>query len=125
MKLPAFLILVLLFVISACDKEEEEFYFELDDLLETHWGIPHVIEPGQEDIDLAAPTIFYPDGYVNIGPDRTDFWRIKDSRSIFLDEAGEDWFFINLSPDTMYVEKTKYPQGIFLGKYIYHPMEYN
>ena len=116
------LIIIIALGNNSCDKEQE-FDYDINHLLLTHWGIPHVIEPGQEEIDLAAPTIFYPEGYVTIGPDRTDFWMIRDPKSILLEQAGEIWFIINLSPDTLYVEKTRYPEGTFIVKCIYHPME--
>ena len=116
------LLIVLCLGFFACEKEQD-FYFDIDHLLHTHWGIPHVIEPGLEPINLSAPTIFYPEGHVTIGPDKTDFWRIHDTRSIQLQESGETWFIINLSPDTLYVEKTRFPQGTFIVKCIYFPME--
>ncbi len=115
-------LIIISLAIIACEKEEE-FDYDINDLLLTHWGVPHVIEPGQDDIDLTAPTIFYPEGYVTIGPDRTDFWMIRDPKSILLEQAGEIWFIINLTPDTLYVEKTRFPQGTFIVKCIYHPME--
>ncbi len=107
-------------ILASCDKEEE-FMFELDHLLETPWGIPQIIEPGQGDIDLEAPTIFYPDGLVTIGPARTDFWSLRGSRTIILDHARESWFIIDLTPERLYVEKSSL-EGVFLVKCFYEPM---
>ncbi len=110
------------FLLPACDSEEE-FAFDKDHLTETHWGVPQIIEPGPGEIDLTAPTIFHPDGHMTIGPNRTDFWSFRDSRSIFIEQAREVWFIFKLNPDTLYVERTQYPDGSFIVKCMYHPMD--
>jgi hypothetical protein len=116
-----FLILVFIGIIS-CEKDVE-FEFNKEDLIDTQWGIPQIIEPGMVDIDLSAPTIFYEDGHMTIGPDKIDFWSIRDSRTLFIEQASELWFIIKLTPDTLYVEKTMYPGGTFIVKCIYYPMD--
>ncbi|MBS4013989.1 MAG: hypothetical protein KGZ97_09590 [Bacteroidetes bacterium] len=110
------------FYFYSCNKEVE-FAFDKNDLIDTPWGIPQIIEPGMGDIDLSAPTIFYSDGHMTIGSDYIDFWSIRDSRTILIEQAGELWFVIRLNPDTLYVEKTKYPGGTFIVKCMYFPMD--
>lgn len=105
-----------------CDSGEE-FIFDVDVLISTPWGIPQVIEPGAGNIDLEAPTIFYEEGYVEIGPSKTDFWSLRGDRSIFLEQAQETWFIIDLSEERLYVEKNSYPDGTFLVKCVYYPFE--
>lgn len=123
-KSPLFLLLAFLIAFLSCDKEEE-FEFNIDDLVMTSWGIPQMIRPPQDmsQPDLSAPTIFYPEGYVTIGPDRTDFWSVRGSRTIMLEEARELWFFLNLEPDKMHVEKTRQTDGALLGEFIYYPLD--
>ncbi len=107
---------------TSCDKEHE-FAFELDDLLDTPWGIPQVVEPGMGDMNLDAPTIFYADGHMQIGPGRYDFWSMRDSRSLLVEQAQEIWFIIDLTSQRLYVEKTRQTDGMFLGKFMYYPMD--
>jgi len=111
-------------VFQSCE-DDPEFQFNLDDLLLTHWGVPQMIRPPQDMTmpDLDAPTIFYPEGYVTIGPARTDFWSLRSSRSIFLEQSKEIWFIIDLTPTKLQVEKTRQNDGAFLGEYVYYPME--
>ncbi|MFN3554772.1 MAG: hypothetical protein ACK4VN_02275 [Bacteroidales bacterium] len=101
---------------------EKDFIFDLEHLTGTVWGIPQVIEPGQEDPILDAPTVFSSDGIVSIGPNRFDVWSVRGDRSIYLEQARENWFIIKLNADTLYVEKTRLPGGTFLGKFMYNPM---
>ncbi len=120
-----FLFIAFIFVFQSC-KDDDEFEFDLDDLLLTQWGIPQMIRPPQDMTtipNLDAPTIFYPEGYVTIGPARTDFWSIRGSRSIFLQESREIWFFIDLTPVKLQVEKTRQNDGALLGEYVYFPLE--
>ncbi|MFW5663838.1 MAG: hypothetical protein ACOCYD_02255 [bacterium] len=117
--LPAVL-LTFTFSLNSCE-EEKEFMFELDDLLDTHWGIPQIIEPGQGPVNMDAPTIFHADGHVTIGPSTTDFWSIRGERNLLLEVAGEIWFIIDLTPDRLYVEKTSHPGGTFIVKCLYEP----
>lgn len=119
--LPAFLLAFIIFLSSCGD--EKEFMFDLDDLLETQWGIPQIIEPGQGPINMDAPTIFHADGHVTIGPSTTDFWSVRGERSLLLEVSGETWFIIDLSPDRLYVEKTSHPGGTFIVKCLYEPMK--
>lgn len=122
LKILSFIVLsVLSAVFYSCNKEVE-FAFDVNDLTDTPWGIPQIVEPGMGDIDLSAPTIFYSDGHMTIGPDKIDFWSIRDSRTLLIEEAGELWFVIRLNPDTLYVEKTKFPGGTFIVKCMYFPM---
>ncbi|TVQ18538.1 MAG: hypothetical protein EA361_01310 [Bacteroidetes bacterium] len=116
------ILLGFILMISGCGKEKE-FMFDLDDLLETPWGIPQIIEPGQGPINMDAPTIFHPDGHVTIGPATTDFWSVRGERSLLLEVSGEIWFIIDLSPNRLYVEKTTHPGGTFIVKCLYEPMK--
>lgn len=119
-----FFFLAILMAFQSCE-DDPEFHFNLDDLLLTHWGVPQMIRPPQDMTmpDLDAPTIFYPEGYVTIGPARTDFWSIRSSRSIFLERSKEIWLIINLTPTKLQVEKTRQNDGALLGEYVYYPME--
>lgn len=115
--------LLLWFVMPGCDKEKE-FEFNLEDLTETRWGIPDIIDLGPDVVnyDLSAPTIFSSDGKVTIGPAYVDYWTVRDSRSLFIHELSEVWFIIELKPETLYVEKSKYPTGNFIMRCMYRPM---
>ncbi len=117
---PGIIILLMVALLAGC--EEDEFNLNIDHLTGTPWGIPQIIEPGQGHIDLDAPTIFDPGGYVTIGSSRTDYWSIRGERNIFLEQAQENWFIIHLSPDSLYVEKTIYPSGTFIAKCLYLPL---
>ncbi|GEM_PF-1536493 len=125
-KIPLVLFIFLAFfmVFQSCE-DDPEFHFELDDLLITQWGVPQMIRPPQDMTmpDLDAPTIFYPEGYVTIGPARTDFWSIRSSRSIFLEQSKEIWLIIDLTPTKLQVEKNRQTDGALLGEYIYYPMD--
>jgi hypothetical protein len=116
-------LLFLLFWSFVACKNEEEFRFNIDDLTHTAWGIPQIVEAGMEEINLDAPTIFDPSGFVTIGNSRTDFWRIRGNRTIFLEQAQENWFIISLNPQRLYVEKTTFPGGTFIVKCIYEPLD--
>ncbi len=109
-----------LILLTAC-KEDIEFKFDLDDLIDTKWGIPEIIEtaPDVIDYDLSAPTIFYEDGHMIIGASRYDFWRIRNSRSIHIEQMAEIWYVIELTPYKLHVEKSKYPSGSFILRCVY------
>lgn len=117
------IVLLFLCIVMAGCKDDEEFMFDINHLTDTKWGIPMVIEPGNLPFDLDAPTIFTMDGLVQIGPSRTDFWSKRGSRGIFLEQAREIWFIIDLSEDRLYVEKITHPEGNFIVKCIYEPMD--
>ncbi len=116
------LLIFILVVLCRCDNKED-FIFDVDLLVSTPWGIPQVVEPGAGNIDLDAPTIFYEEGYVEIGPSKTDFWSLRNDRTIFLEQAQETWFVIDLSEERLYVEKNSFPDGNFIVKCIYYPFE--
>ncbi|MBW6478902.1 MAG: hypothetical protein K0B37_05685 [Bacteroidales bacterium] len=122
--LQVLLLMAFILILQSC-KDDADFEFNLDDLLLTQWGIPQMIRPPQDMTvpDLDAPTIFYPEGYVTIGPARTDFWSLRGSRSIFLEQSREIWFIIDLTPTKLQVEKTRQNDGALLGEYVYYPME--
>ena len=110
-------------LLIACSKDKE-FEFDLDHLTDTPWGIPQIIEMGPNviDYDLSAPTIFYEDGTMAVGAN-FDFWSVRDSRTIFIEQAQELWFVIDLSPEQLLVEKSRFPDGSFLMRSMYYPME--
>lgn len=107
--------------LTSCETDQD-FVFDTKDLVNTQWGIPQIIEPGDGPFDLSAPTIFHEDGTVSIGTARNDLWSLRGERSIFLEQSRENWFIIELTPDRFYVEKTSYPDGQFIVKCIYEPM---
>jgi hypothetical protein len=116
-------IISLLFIITALSAcKDEDFMFDINHLTGTAWGIPQIVEAGSVHIDLDAPVIFDPNGFVTIGNARTDIWTIRGKRTIILEEARENWFIISLSPDRLYVEKTAFPDGTFIVKCIYEPL---
>jgi hypothetical protein len=110
-----------LLLMAGCNKEEE-FMFKIEDLVGTQWGIPQVVEPGMEYIEVVAPTVFEANGVVSFGNSRFDFWYFRDKRTIVIEQAREIWFIIDLRPDRLYVEITRHPEGTFLGKFIYEPL---
>lgn len=112
------------FVLLVSCEKDVEFAFELDDLLDTQWGIPQIIElgPGVIDYDLSAPTVFYADGTMSMGGN-FDFWNLRSSRNILIEQARELWFVIDLKPNQLMVEKSRYPTGEFLLRCVYYPME--
>ena len=97
--------------------------FDMEHLIDTQWGIPMVIEPGNLPFDLDAPTIFTADGLVQIGPSRSDFWSRRGDRRIFLEMAQQIWYIIDLTEDRLYVEKVSHPEGVFIVKCIYEPID--
>ncbi len=110
--------------LSSCEKEVE-FKFDMDDLIDTKWGVPDIQElaPDVVNYDLSAPTIFYEDGHMTIGGSKTDFWTLRDSQSIHIEQMAEIWFIIDLTPNRLYVEKSLYPSGKFILSCIYPAME--
>jgi hypothetical protein len=110
-----------LLLMAGCDKDEE-FMFNIDDLLDTQWGIPQVVEPGSEYIEVVAPTVFDATGTVSFGNTRYDFWYFRNKRTIVIEQAREIWFVIDLRSDRLYVEITRHPEGTFLGKFIFEPI---
>lgn len=121
--------IILLFFLSmlslASCKESPDFEFNIDYLTGTIWGVPDIIDVNPEltNYNLSAPTVFYKDGKVSIGPDINDFWSKKDSRQIFIQNISEIWFLIELTPETLYVEKSKYPSGDYMMRCIYRPFD--
>jgi hypothetical protein len=115
-----FIISLLFITFISC--RDEEFDFDINHLTDTPWGIPQIVEAGTGHIDLDAPTIFDARGFVTIGNARTDIWTIRSNRTIFLEEARENWFIISLTPERLYVEKSKFPDGTFIVKCIYEPL---
>ncbi len=110
--------------LASCN-DDEQFIFDKDDLIDTKWGIPHIIEkaPGIGEYDKSAPTIFYDDGTMQKGDTRWDFWRVRNSQSLHIEKMAEIWFVIELKADKLHVEKSKYPSGEFILTCIYYPME--
>lgn len=121
MKYSHWILIIFLFVLQSCDKENE-FIYDIDLLCDVSWGIPFVQSEGTEAYtDLSAPTIFKKDGTVNIGNRFFDSWRIYDSRSIVLDNKAELWLIIELSDSILHVSKNVFPSGDFLAECLYYP----
>ena len=118
------LLISLLILLTACE-EDAEFRFDLDDLIDTPWGVPDIIEvaPDVIDYDLSAPTVFYEDGHMLIGASRYDFWRLRNSQSLHIEQMSEIWFVIELTPNKLLVEKSKYPSGQFILRCVYTAMD--
>jgi hypothetical protein len=120
-----YIIYLFSFVLLVSCEKDVEFAFELDDLLDTQWGIPQIIElgPNVVEYDLSAPTVFYADGTMSIGVSNFDLWSLRSSRNILIEQARELWFVIDLKPNQLMVEKSRYPTGEFLLRAVYYPME--
>ncbi len=118
------IIITILFFFTSCE-DDVKFKFDLDDLTGTKWGVPDIIElaPDVTEYDLSAPTIFYEDGNMTIGDSRYDFWRIRNSQSLHIERIAEIWLIIELTPDKLHVEKSKYPSGKFLLRCVYPSIE--
>lgn len=115
-----FILISFILITGGCN--DEEFMFDIDNLTGTTWGVPMIIDGGAEFVDLSSPTIFRADGIAIFGTSRTDFWSIKGKRTLLLEQAGELWFIIDLSPQRLYVEKTKQANGAFIAKCLYEPL---
>jgi hypothetical protein len=117
------ILLFLVLFLGSCEKEVN-FAFDMDDLTGTQWGIPQIIElgPGVVDYELSAPTVFYADGTMSVAGN-FDFWSLRSSKTILIEQARELWFIIDLSPTQLMVEKTRFPGGEFLLRSVYYPME--
>ncbi len=118
MKSKLFYIIIILCLVS-CEKDEE-FAYNIDDLIGTEWGLPQVEEGSVEYIE-AAPTVFHEDGRVTFGGLDYDFWEVKTSRSILLRQRSQVWQILDLTEDKLYVEKLNYTNGKFLVRCIYYP----
>jgi len=121
---PLKLTLILLLLILISCEDDVEFKYDIDDLIDTRWGVPHIEEvaPNVTDYDQSAPTIFYDDGTMIIGDSRYDFWRIRNSHSLHIEKMGEIWFIRELTPNKLHVEKSTYPAGNFILRCIYYSM---
>jgi hypothetical protein len=117
-----FSIIIIITHIS-CEKDED-FAYDINNLIGTEWGYPE-IEEGSADYIEPTPTVFHEDGRVTFGGTINDFWQIKDSRSILIQQRSEIWHIMQLTENKMYVEKLRYPNGKFLVRCTYYPVQEN
>jgi len=117
--------IVFLFVgllLAGCE-QEKDFAYDIELLTGTEWGLPQVQEtgPAEGSFNRSSPNIFYEDGRVSFGG-RTDFWRVRDSRSLLIEQRQEIWQVLNLTEDELHVEVLKYPNGDFMVNAIFYPL---
>lgn len=110
-----------LLIFCQCEKEKE-FEYDLNLLTGTVWGIPHIEEQSSSagDFIQASPTVFHEDGRVTFGG-RSDFWQVRDSRSLLIQQRQQIWQVLELTESKLHVEVLKYPNGEFLVRAIFYP----
>ena len=108
---------------NGCENEKH-FKYDLDLLTDTTWGVPEIQEtgPSEENFNQVAPTKFYENGRVTFAG-RADYWQVKDSRSLLIQERQQIWQILELTEEKLYVEVLKYPNGEFLVRAIFYPVD--
>jgi hypothetical protein len=119
----AIIISFILYLFSC--KEEANFKYNIDNLVEVYWGIPNIIDinPGIRTPEITSPTVFHKNGLVEIGSSETYYWRIYNSRSIIIDNKSEIWQILKLTTDTLHVSISQYPTNDFIMECIYTPVK--
>lgn len=122
-KIIGLLSVLLLLAFVQCEKEEE-FKYDLNLLTGKQWGIPEIQEigPSGGNFDQVAPTRFYEDGRVTFAG-RSDFWQVRDSRSLLIQERQQIWQILELTENKLHVEVFTYPNSEFVVRAIFHPLE--
>jgi len=122
-KIIGLLSVLLLLTFVTCEKEEE-FKYDLNLLTGKEWDMPQIQETGPSGGDFiqGSPTVFYEDGRVTFAG-KTDFWQVSDSRSLLIQERQQIWQVLELTENKLYVEVLKYPNGEFLVRAIFYPIE--
>jgi hypothetical protein len=115
--------LFMILLITGCE-QEKDFAYDIELLTGTEWGLPRIQETGPAGGGFvqSSPNVFYEDGRVSFGG-RTDFWRVRDSRSLLIEQRQEIWQVLNLTENELHVEVLKYPNGEFMVNAIYYPLE--
>mgnify|MGYP006276152479 CR=1 FL=1 len=118
-----FLTVLCLFFTTACEKDKD-FQYDINHLIGTEWGIPHIQDtgPGYTGYNMSAPMVFHDDGRVTFGSTQTDFWEVRDSRSLLIQKRSQIWQVLDLSENKLHVEVLKHPTGEFLMNAIFYPM---
>ena len=118
------LLSVLLFLSFVQCEEDEGFKYDVNLLTGKEWGVPQIQETGPSggDFILGSPTKFYEDGRVTFAG-RTDYWQVRDSRSLLIQQRQQIWQVLELTENKLRVEVLKYPNGEFLVRAIFYPLE--
>ena len=124
MKYRVWSLFAVLFMLFFASCEEEEFQYDLDLLTGTEWGIPRILETGPSGgvFIQTSPNVFYKDGRVSFGG-KTDFWQVRDSRSLLIQQREQIWQVLELSDNKLHVEVLKFPDGEFLVNAVFYPIE--
>ncbi len=118
-KMPLVLVLLVI-VLCSCDKDED-FAYDINDLTGVKWGMPEVQEGSLSHLE-PTPVTFEDNGRVIFGNDYY-FWEIQSSRALYIGEREQIWEIMDLSEERLYVEILKYPNGEFLARGIYYPID--
>ncbi|HKL37381.1 MAG TPA: hypothetical protein VJ876_00710 [Bacteroidales bacterium] len=115
--------LFMVLLIAGCE-QEKDFAYDIELLTGNEWGLPRIQEtgPASSSFIQSSPNIFYEDGRVSFGG-RTDFWRVRDSRSLQIEQRQEIWQVLNLTENELHVEVLTYPNGKFKVNAIFYPLE--
>jgi hypothetical protein len=118
----AYSVIAVVMVLSLVSCEQEkEFAYNIDYLIDNRWGIPRIQEGGSG-FDKSHPVVFHKDGHVTFGG-RTDFWQVRGSRSLLIQERSQIWQVLELTENKFHVEVLKHPNGKFIANVIYYPAE--
>ena len=119
-----YIIALFMVLLTASCEQEKDFAYDINLLTGTEWGLPQVQETGPAggSFNRSSPNIFYEDGRVQLGS-RTDFWRIRDSRSLLIEQRQQIWQVLNLTENELRVEVLKYPNGEFMVNVIFKPLQ--
>ena len=115
--------LFMAFLLVGCE-QEKDFAYDINLLTGTEWGLPRIQETGPAGGSFiqSSPNTFYENGRVSFGG-RTDFWRVRNSRSLFIEQRQEIWQVRNLTENELHVEVLKYPNSEFVVRAIFYPLE--
>jgi len=115
--------IILIGLLIQCENNED-FKYDLNLLTDTEWGIPQIQETGPTGGDFAknSPTIFYEDGRVTFGG-VSDFWKVSSSTSLLIEQRQQIWQVLELTENKLHVEVLKYPNGEFMVRVIFSPID--
>jgi len=115
--------IILVGLLVQCENNED-FKYDLKLLTGTEWGIPQIQETGPAGGDFAknSPTIFYEDSRVSFGG-VSDFWKVSGSTSLLIEQRQQIWQVLELTENKLHVEVLKYPNGEFMVRVIFNPLD--
>jgi len=118
------IISVLFFLLFVQCEKDKDFKYDLNLLTGKEWDMPQIqyTGPSGGDFILGSPTKFYEDGRVTFAG-RTDYWQVRDSRSLLIQQRQQIWQVLELTENKLRVEVLKYPNGEFLVQAIFYPLE--